>query len=206
MPDFSHEMRLRSEGHLRIAGADEAGRGPLAGPVSAAAVILPEGYAPAGLNDSKKLSEKRREALFEELIGHPEVLVGFSFAEVDEIDRINILRASEAAMRRAVEALGDVDYCLIDGRPVAHFPVASEGLIKGDGKSFSIAAASVIAKVSRDRQMRELAKIYPEYGFDRHKGYGTKAHLEALNHYGPCPIHRCSFAPVAQAARRFGEA
>ncbi|MEM9080682.1 MAG: ribonuclease HII [Verrucomicrobiota bacterium] len=204
MPDFSHEERVRGEGFVVVAGVDEAGRGPLSGPVAAAAVVLPEGSEWPLLDDSKKLTEGKRERLFEELMGAAGVRWGLSFAEAEEIDAVNILRATEAAMARAVGELGEVDYCLIDGRPVKGFPVASEGLVKGDGKSWSIAAASVIAKVSRDRKMLEWDETYPEYGFAKHKGYGTKVHLEALRKYGPCPIHRRSFAPVAEAARAFG--
>lgn len=182
-----------------VVGIDEAGRGPLAGPVSAAAVILPKGYKHELLDDSKKLSEKKRELIYEDLIADKRILWAHSFAEPEEIDRINILKATHAAMARAAGQL-DVDpiYCLIDGLAVPNFPYHSEGIVKGDGKSLSIAAASIIAKVTRDRKMLEYAEKFPEYGFERHKGYGTKFHLEALRLHGPTKIHRQSFAPVAQ--------
>jgi len=198
MPDLEFESALRAKGYRRVAGIDEAGRGPLAGPVSAAAVILPSDFSHDLLDDSKKLTEKRRELLYEELTVRDDVLWALSYAEVDEIERINILKATHAAMARAAESLAPLpDYCLIDGLPVPDFPLESEGIVKGDGKSLSIAAASIVAKVSRDRLMLKYAETYPEYGFERHKGYGTKLHLEALREHGPCPIHRKTFAPVA---------
>lgn len=199
MPDLSLETACRARGLRIIAGIDEAGRGPLAGPVAAAAVILPAAFSCKGLNDSKKLTAKVRERLFTEITENEEVRWGLAFAEPEEIDRINILRATHAAMARAVAALGRaVDFCLIDGLPVRDFPHPHEGVVKGDGLSLSIAAASVIAKVARDRRMEEAAEEFPAYGFERHKGYGTKAHLEALRSHGPCRIHRRSFQPVAQ--------
>ncbi|NWK56851.1 ribonuclease HII [Verrucomicrobiaceae bacterium N1E253] len=199
MPDFSFELARMADGYRRIAGIDEAGRGPLAGPVSAAAVVLPDGFSHDLLDDSKKLTEKRRELLYEELLQNDEVLWSHSFAEVGEIEEKNILRATHAAMARAAEGLSAIpDYCLIDGLAVPGFPIPSEGIVKGDGKSMSIAAASIIAKVARDRQMRDYAKQYPGYGFEKHKGYGTKQHMQALKELGPCPIHRRTFAPIAQ--------
>ncbi|MFD2157585.1 ribonuclease HII [Rubritalea tangerina] len=199
MPDLSLEQKAHAEGHSLVVGVDEAGRGPLAGPVSAAAVLLPEGYTHPLLDDSKKLSEKKREQIFEDLMEDERVVWGHSYAEVDEIDSINILKATHAAMARAVQQLDlDSPYCLIDGLAVPGFPFASEGIVKGDGKSLSIAAASIIAKVKRDRAMKTYAEQYPEYGFEKHKGYGTKAHLAALHAHGPCVLHRQSFAPVAQ--------
>lgn len=204
MPDDSFEKVAKERGFQFVVGIDEAGRGPLAGPVSAAAARLTDGVDIGGLNDSKKLSEKMRERIFTEIINSGKVQWAHSFAEADEIDEINILRATEAAMARSVAQLPAADYALIDGRPVKGFPLPSEGIIKGDGRSLSIAAASVIAKVMRDRKMEEWDAQYPEYGFAKHKGYGTKAHLEALRKFGPCPIHRRSFAPVAEAARLFG--
>lgn len=184
-----------------VAGVDEAGRGPLAGPVCAAAVVLPVGYLCPGLDDSKKLTARKREDLFLRLTGDERIRWAISFAEVDEIDRVNILRATHAAMARAVAALQiSVDHCLIDGLPLRSFAWSHDGIVKGDSKSMSIAAASVIAKVSRDRKMLELADKYPEYGFQRHMGYGTREHLEALRRHGPCRIHRRSFQPVAQLA------
>jgi len=198
MPDLEFESALLAKGYRCVAGIDEAGRGPLAGPVSAAAVILPADFSHDLLDDSKKLTEKRRELLYEELTGRDDILWSLAYAEVDEIERINILKATHAAMARAAKSLSQTpDYCLIDGLPVPDFPLKSEGIVKGDGKSLSIAAASVIAKVSRDRLMLQYAETYPEYGFERHKGYGTKLHLEALREHGPCPIHRKTFAPVA---------
>lgn len=205
MPDFSYEHEAVRRGDAasisHIAGIDEAGRGPLAGPVSAAAVILPEGFQHDLLDDSKKLSEKKREQIYEDLIADKRVLWAHSFAEPDEIDRINILNATHAAMARAAAELHlkvDRIYYLIDGLSVPRFPYPSESIVKGDGKSMSIAAASIIAKVSRDRKMLEYAEEFPEYGFERHKGYGTKFHLAALQEYGATKIHRKSFAPVAQ--------
>ncbi len=199
MPDLSLETACRSRGLNVIAGIDEAGRGPLAGPVAAAAVILPAAFSWDGLDDSKKLTAARRERLFEGLTNHPEIDWALAFAEPEEIDRINILRATHEAMARAVDGLrGKVDFCLVDGLPVKGFPHDHEGVVKGDGLSLSIAAASIIAKVARDRRMVEAAEEFPAYGFERHKGYGTKAHLEALRRHGPCRIHRRSFQPVAQ--------
>jgi ribonuclease HII len=203
MPDFSFEKaavkRGLAENLSHIVGIDEAGRGPLAGPVSAAAVILPKGYRHDLLDDSKKLSEKKREVIYEDLIMDKRILWAHSLVEPEEIDRINILKATHAAMARAAAQLKiEPIYCLIDGLAVPNFPFPSEGIVKGDGKSLSIAAASIIAKVTRDRKMLEYAEEFPEYGFERHKGYGTKFHLEALQQHGPTKIHRRSFAPVAQ--------
>ncbi len=205
MPDFFYENAALQHGFAtclsQIVGIDEAGRGPLAGPVSAAAVILPIGFRHDFLDDSKKLTEKKRESIYEDLISTDEIRWAHSFVEPDEIDRINILKATHAAMARAVAQLDqppELVYCLIDGLAVPHFPYRSEGIVKGDGKSLSIAAASIIAKVTRDRKMLEYAKEFPEYGFERHKGYGTKFHLQALQKYGPTKIHRKSFAPVTQ--------
>ena len=200
MPDLSLEEELTKSGEARVAGIDEAGRGPLAGPVAAAAVILPADYENEHLDDSKKLTEGRRELLYEELITDESVCWALSFAGVEEIEEINILRATHLAMARAVAGLRHKpSFCLIDGLDVPGFPLASRGVVKGDGISLSIAAASIIAKVSRDRCMRRFAEEFPEYGFERHKGYGTKAHLEALQRHGPCPIHRKTFQPVAEA-------
>ncbi len=199
MPDLDLELERISSGYKIVAGVDEAGRGPLAGPVSAAAVILPTRFEHDLLDDSKKLTEKRRELLYDELTSRDDIIWAHSYAEVDEISDINILKATHAAMARAVLSLSVVPgFCLIDGLPVADFPVKSAGIVKGDGKSLSIAAASIIAKVKRDRLMIQLAEKYPEYGFEKHKGYGTKIHMAALREYGPCPIHRRTFAPVAQ--------
>ncbi len=197
-PTFIYEEQLRSSGHPIICGVDEVGRGPLAGPVCAAAVILPLGFRHATLNDSKKLSHGKREAIFEELRAHPAVRWRVVLLDEGEIDRMNILEASREAMRRAVVALGDVDAALIDGLEVPRFPVPQLSLVKGDSLSLSIAAASVMAKVTRDRLMLEMAARFPEYGFDVHKGYPTPRHLAALAAHGPCPIHRRTFGPVAQ--------
>ncbi len=210
MPDLSFEESVVERGDAEdfscVVGIDEAGRGPLAGPVSAAAVILPRGYEHELLDDSKKISEKKREKIYEDLVGDERILWAHSFAEADEVDRLNVLGATHAAMGRVAEELsvrvGSI-YCLIDGLAVKNFPFASEGIVKGDGKSLSIAAASIIAKVTRDRKMLEYAEEFPEYGFERHKGYGTKFHLEALYAYGPTKIHRKSFAPVAQLTLPF---
>ena len=201
MPDLKMEQELIRSGMDPVAGIDEAGRGPLAGPVTAAAVILPCGYEHALLDDSKKLTARSRDLIYEELTSDPSICWGVAFAEVEEIDALNILRATHTAMRRAAMALSArPSFCLIDGLDVPGFPLDARGVVKGDGISLSIAAASIIAKVSRARRMQELAEEFPVYGFEKHKGYGTKAHLEALREHGPCPEHRRSFAPVAELA------
>lgn len=189
---------------MLIAGIDEVGRGPLAGPVVAAAAILPERFRHKKLNDSKKLSAEVREKIYAELTTRADVAWAVCVVEVEEIDRINILRASHEAMRRAVMALTTrPDHALIDGLPVRPFPVPHTALVKGDSLSFSIAAASVIAKVTRDRIMMELDQRYPGYEFGQHKGYGTELHLARLKQHGPCPIHRRTFLPVEQAELPF---
>ena len=199
-----HERKLRADGCALIAGIDEVGRGPLAGPVVAAAAILPERFRHKTLNDSKKLSAEVREKIYVELTARADVAWAVCVVEVDEIDRINILRASHEAMRRAVMALTTrPDHALIDGLPVRPFPVPHTALVKGDSLSFSIAAASVIAKVTRDRIMVELDQRYPGYEFGQHKGYGTELHLARLKQHGPCPIHRRTFLPVEQAELPF---
>ena len=176
-----------------ICGVDEAGRGPLAGPVCAAAVILPKGLVIPGLNDSKKLSAKRRRELFP-IIQQEAVSFGIAFASQEEIDEINILQATFLAMRRAMEQLNpQPEFALIDGNRETDFGVPCKTVIKGDSLSANIAAASVLAKVTRDNWMMEAAEKYPGYGFEIHKGYGTKAHYAALEKLGPCPIHRRSF-------------
>ena len=194
MPDFSYETDAKSRGYNIVCGVDEAGRGPLAGPVCAAAVILPENCIIDGLNDSKKLSEKKREALFP-VITQKAIAYSIAFASVEEIENFNILNATYLAMNRAVEGLKlKPDIALIDGnRAPLNAPAFCETIIKGDLKSYSVAAASVLAKVSRDRLMLEYDKKYPEYGFAAHKGYGTKAHYEAIEKFGICEIHRRSF-------------
>lgn len=199
MPDLEHENHWRTRGFALVAGIDEAGRGPLAGPVVAAAVVLPDDYEDGGLNDSKQLSEKRRETLYDKLVSDSRVIWASARVEAGEIDRINILRATHLAMRLAFEQLSPrPDLALIDGKPVKDFSAEHRALVKGDSLSLSIAAASIIAKVERDRFMLDAANRFPGYGFERHKGYGTAAHLEALRRLGPCPLHRASFAPVAQ--------
>ena len=204
MPDFTFETALQSRGLCRIAGIDEAGRGPLAGPVAAAAVILPNHFTCPGLNDSKKITARNREQLYERLTTDETVSWAVATASREEIDRINILKATHLAMRRAVESLSiKPDHCLIDGLPVKNFPFPHDGVIKGDGRSLSIAAASIIAKVTRDRIMRDLDREFPQFGFAKHQGYGTKAHLEALRIHGPCCHHRRSFQPVAQLTLPF---
>lgn len=176
-----------------VCGVDEAGRGPLAGPVCAAAVILPKGLVIPGLNDSKKLSDKRRRELFP-IIQHEAVSFGIAFASQEEIDEINILQATFLAMRRAMEQLNpQPEFALIDGNRETDFGVPCKTVIKGDSLSANIAAASVLAKVTRDNWMMEAAEKYPGYGFEIHKGYGTKAHYAALEKLGPCPIHRRTF-------------
>jgi ribonuclease HII len=200
--DLAHEDALRARGFARIAGIDEVGRGPLAGPVVAAAVVLPPGFAHAVLTDSKQLTERQRGSLHDELIGTTGIAWSVAVVEVEEIDRLNILRATHEAMRRAVTALAArPDHALIDGLPVQPFPLPQTALVGGDARSFSIAAASVIAKVTRDRLMQQLDAEHPAYGFAQHKGYGTPAHLAKLRAHGPCAIHRRSFAPVAAALR-----
>ena len=200
--DLAHEDDLRARGLPLVAGVDEAGRGPLAGPVVAAAVILPEGFRHALLNDSKQLTERRRDSIFAEIMASSEIRWAFAIVESDEIDRLNILRATHEAMRRAVAKLDpQPQHVLIDGLPVRPFPLPQTALVGGDARSFSIAAASIIAKVTRDRIMVGMCAKYPGYDFARHKGYGTPQHLAALQQHGPCPIHRRSFLPVRQAER-----
>ena len=204
-PSLDHENDLRRLGHRVVCGIDEAGRGPLAGPVAVAAVVLPEGFALEGLNDSKKLSARQRDRLYEILTSDRAIRWACVLVEADEIDRLNILAATHEGMRRAWAALPDrPDAALIDGLPVKDFPGPQRALVGGDGLSLSIAAASVIAKVTRDRKMGEWDTRHPEYGFAKHKGYGTKNHLAALHRHGPCPCHRRSFSPVAQAVLPLG--
>lgn len=187
------EEKAYSQGYNVICGVDEAGRGPLAGPVYAAAVILPKGYVIDGVNDSKKLSEKKRDALFD-IIKQEAISYSVGIATEQEIDEINILQATFLAMRRAVDGLSvKPDIALIDGNKKPGLSIAEWDIVKGDSKSANIAAASIIAKVSRDRYMLELAEKYPEYQFEKHKGYGTKLHYEMIEKYGISPIHRKSF-------------
>ena len=187
------ENEIYDEGFTLLCGVDEAGRGPLAGPVCAAAVILPRGAVIEGLNDSKKLSEKRREALYDEIV-ESAIAFGIAFASVEEIEEKNILEATFLAMNRAIEQLSVVPaLALIDGHRSTGIVLPSRCVIGGDGKCADIAAASILAKVTRDRYMLEMAEKYPQYGFERHKGYGTAAHYAAIREFGPSPIHRMSF-------------
>ncbi len=190
---LEYETAAAEKGYKNICGIDEAGRGPLAGPVCAAAVILPPGKIIEGVNDSKKLSERKREALFE-VIKAEAVSYSVAYADVEEIESLNILNATMLAMKRAAEGLSvRADYAMIDGNRLPELSIDCECIVKGDAKSMSIACASILAKVSRDRLLYRYAEEYPMYGFDKHKGYGTKAHVEALKEFGPCPYHRMSF-------------
>ena len=187
------EKEALAKGYKSVCGVDEGGRGPLAGPVCAAAVILPEGVIIDGVNDSKKLSEKKRESLFD-VIREQALSYSIAYATVDEIEEINILNATMLAMRRAIDGLDiKADYAMIDGNKIPPIDIDAECIVKGDAKSMSIACASILAKVSRDRLLYKYAEEYPMYGFDKHKGYGTKVHREAILKYGPCPYHRKSF-------------
>ena len=193
---YEYERQANAEGYDLIAGVDEAGRGPLAGPVAVAAVILPKELYIPFLNDSKKLSEKRRETLYDMI---REQAVAYSVVLVDReiIDKDNIYEATKNGMYDAILKLSQKpDKVLIDAMPLNKLPIPSLSIVKGDAKSASIAAASVLAKVTRDRFMLEMDKVYPEYGFKNHKGYGTKAHIEAIKKYGPCPLHRETFEPI----------
>ncbi len=194
MPDFSYENAARQNGYKYICGVDEAGRGPLAGPVCAAAVILPADVYIEGLNDSKKLSEKKREALYG-VITEKAVAYGVAFGTLEEIEEFNILNATFLAMNRAIDELEvKPDYALIDGNRVpAGISIPCETVVKGDFKSASIAAASILAKVTRDRLLLRYDEEYPQYNFKKHKGYGTKEHYEAIKKYGVCEVHRLSF-------------
>ena len=196
---YAYEKRAGEQGFSAVCGIDEAGRGPLAGPVCAAAVILPPDCDIPGLNDSKKLSEKKREALFP-VIQEKALAFGIGWATAEEIDRVNILQATFLAMARAVEALpAPADYALVDGNRMPPLPIPGETIVKGDATSASIAAASILAKVSRDRLLRRLDEEHPEYGFAKHKGYGTKAHYEAIRKYGLLPEHRRNFLKNLEA-------
>ena len=193
MPTFEYENIKYAAGYTAVCGCDEAGGGPLCGPVVAAAVILPRDIDIPGLNDSKKLTEKKREALFE-VIKEKAIAYAIAEASPEEIDEINILNASMLAMRRAVEALSvPADFALIDGNCSRGFSIPTETVVKGDSLSMSIAAASILAKVTRDRGCAELDRLYPEYGIAKHKGYPTKDHMDAVRAYGPSPIHRKTF-------------
>ena len=200
MPDYTFEKEAVAAGYQNICGVDEAGRGPLAGNVVAAAVIMPEGLEIEGLNDSKKLSEKKRDALFD--IIKEKTIYSIAWATPAEIDELNILNATMLAMRRAVEGLPvKADFALIDGNCSRGFSIPTKTVVSGDAKSMSIAAASILAKVTRDRQCAELDKEYPEYGFAGHKGYPTKAHRAKVIEIGPCPEHRKSFLSFVEKAK-----
>lgn len=189
---FEYDSAVRNDAPV-LCGVDEAGRGPLAGDVYAAAVVFDEGVFIDGLNDSKKLSEKRREALFDEITAKAKAYC-VATATVEEIERLNILQATMLAMRRAVDGLGITpDMAIIDGNRLPELKCPTQTVVKGDGLSACIAAASILAKVSRDRYMKKLAEEYPQYCFEKHKGYGTKLHNEMILKYGPSPVHRMSF-------------
>jgi ribonuclease HII len=191
--DYELEAALHEEGYAAVCGVDEAGRGPLCGPVVAAACILPDGLVLEGLNDSKKLTPKKRDKLFD-LICENAIAYCIAEASVEEIDRLNILEADLLAMRRAIDGLGvKADFALIDGNVARDFQIPARAVVHGDAISPNIAAASILAKVTRDRQCEELDRLYPQYGIGKHKGYGTKAHMDALRQYGPSPIHRKKF-------------
>lgn len=193
MLEFTIECQLADQGYKAVCGVDEAGRGPLCGPVVAAACILPMDTAIEGLNDSKKLTPKKRDLLFD-MIKEKAIAYCVAEASVEEIDQMNILEADLLAMRRAIAGLAvPADYVLVDGNIAREFPLPARAVVHGDAISPSIAAASILAKVTRDRICEELDRQYPQYGIAKHKGYGTKAHMEALRKYGPSPIHRSKF-------------
>ncbi len=194
MPDFELEAAAKSRGYNAVCGVDEAGRGPLAGPVCAAAVILDPDTEIFGINDSKKLSEKKREALFDVIIENA-VAYGIAFATVEEIEEHNILNATYLAMNRAIEQLENkADFALIDGNRVpVGITIDCQTVVKGDAKSMSVAAASILAKVTRDRLLLEYDEKFPQYNFAKHKGYGTAEHMDAIRKFGPCEVHRPSF-------------
>jgi ribonuclease HII len=206
---LDHERALWQQGLTLVAGVDEAGRGPLAGPVVASAVVLPSSWSETGLdsrllglNDSKQLTETQREDYYAILTSHPEIRWAIASADAETIDRINILQATHRAMNLALAQLRPPpEHVLVDGRPVKSMRFPHTALVKGDGRSYSIAGASVLAKVTRDRLMHESDRQYPGYGFAEHKGYGTPQHLAAIQRLGPCPIHRRSFAPLRTLAR-----
>jgi ribonuclease HII len=196
---LAFEEEAYQRGFCRVAGIDEAGRGPLAGPVVAAACLLPHGWMLPQVNDSKKLSPQLRRHLYEQIVADESVFFGIGIVDAAEVDRINIYQATIEAMLIAVSALDcQPDYLLVDGMPLKHSSIPSEKIIKGDQRSLSIAAASIIAKETRDQRMKEYHQQWPEYGFSQHMGYGTPQHLEALKKCGPCPIHRYTFAPIRQ--------
>jgi ribonuclease HII len=206
---LQHEREAWNAGYVRVSGVDEAGRGPLAGPVVAAAVVFTRDLIESeqyglfvGLTDSKQLTEHQREEFFARLTTQPVIEIGTGVCDAATVDEINILQATHRAMLAALNSLHPLpELALIDGLPVPGLPCPSRAIVGGDARSFSIAAASVVAKVTRDRMMLEFDRVYPQYRFAQHKGYGTKAHMQALLEYGPCPIHRRSFRPVRDAIR-----
>jgi len=206
-PSLRYEEELRTRGIYLVAGIDEAGRGPLAGPVTAAAVILPEGFSLTGLDDSKKLNHRTREKLYVQLTENKAVFHVVAHASSEEIGHLNILQATWLAMRRSLEGLQRIghhpEHALVDGLPVKGLPIDHTALVGGDGLSLSIAAASILAKVTRDRIMEEIDREYPQYGFAKHRGYATAEHLDKLSKHGSCPYHRSGFSPVDQATFRF---
>lgn len=194
------ESHLHQVGYQNVAGVDEAGRGPLAGPVVIAACLLPKGFELIGIDDSKKLTPKKREELYSLLINHPDVVYSISTIDAKTIDQINILQATLLGMKKAVQSMQKKpDYLLIDGNQAPEIDIAKETVVAGDRFCVCIAAASILAKCYRDALMGELHDKWPVYGFDRNKGYGTKDHLQALKKHGPCPVHRRSFEPVQSA-------
>lgn len=193
------EREKWAEGVCYIAGVDEVGRGPLAGPVVSAAVVFPPRASIPKVNDSKKLTEKRRETLYDEILAVAGVRYAIVEIDSEEIDKINILQAARKSMIEAVERVGQVDHVFVDGLPFKGFDAPDTAIVKGDSKSASIAAASILAKVHRDRLMVAYAEKWPEYSFEKHKGYGTSEHLLAIEKHGACPIHRRSFAPIRKA-------
>jgi ribonuclease HII len=206
-PSLFHEEELHARGIRPVAGVDEAGRGPLAGPVVAAAVILPDGFELEGLDDSKRLTHEQREGLYVRLTEYASVFFAIAEGTSEEIGQLNILRATHLAMKRSLEGLKENGHspahALVDGLPVKGLPVEQTALVGGDGLSLSIAAASILAKVTRDRIMDELDREFPQYGFARHRGYATADHLAMLREHGPCPHQRLGFAPVDQPAFDF---
>jgi ribonuclease HII len=206
-PSLFHEEELHARGIRPVAGVDEAGRGPLAGPVVAAAVILPDGFELEGLDDSKRLTHEQREGLYVRLTEDASVFFAIAEGTSEEIGQLNILRATHLAMKRSLDGLKENGHspahALVDGLPVKGLPVEQTALVGGDGLSLSIAAASILAKVTRDRIMDELDREFPQYGFARHRGYATADHLAMLREHGPCPHHRLGFAPVDQPAFDF---
>lgn len=197
---IEYELEARAQGFQWIAGIDEAGRGPLAGPVYAAACIIPDGIFFRGVDDSKQLTPEQRESLYLEITSHPDIIYGIGFASHEVIDTVNIYQATILAMLQAVAALKiKPDYLLVDGLKLPHPEIPSRKIIKGDTLSQSIAAASILAKVTRDKIMIEYDLKWPQYGFRNHKGYATQQHMEAISIYGPCPIHRMTFEPCREA-------